>query len=170
MITTRTNVLARLAATGAVLLAAQACTEPVANKAVAAPEQTLEARLLLSDSLPAVGATVDVFAQVTAAMPEMIGSYTARIRYDTTALRYDREIAIADDALRATNPTGGVLRFAGAAPNGLASGRLAGYRFVVLSSNAMQSLQLVVDEMHTVTRTDAASRVRAMPARAGVAP
>jgi hypothetical protein len=159
-----------LALVGAVSLALSACTEPVASKPVATPEKTTEAQLILSDSAPAAGRTVDVFAQITAATPEIVGSYTARLRYDTTALRYQHELVIADDALRATNATSGLLRFAGAAPKGLPSGRLAGYRFLVLRANAMQSLQLVVDEMHTVSRTDASSQLRSMPTRIGFAP
>jgi hypothetical protein len=146
------------------------CTEPVANKQVATPEKTMEARLILSDSAPAAGRTVDVFAQITATTPELVGSYTARIRYDTTALRYEQEITIGDDALRATNATSGLLRFAGAAPKGLSGGRLVGYRFLVLRPNATQSLQLVIDEMHTVARANAASLLRSMPNSIGTAP
>lgn len=145
---------------GAVLFVLSACTEPVANKPLTTPRKTMEAHLILSDSAAAAGQTVDVFAQITAATPEIVGSYTARLRYDTTALRYQQELVIADDALRATNATSGLLRFAGAAPKGLPSGRLAGYRFLVLRPNAMQSLRLVVDEMHTVARTDVASKVK----------
>jgi hypothetical protein len=147
----------------AVLGAVYGCTEPVASKPVVTPEKTMEARLVLSDSAVAVGRTVDVFAQITASTPEMVGSYTARIRYDTTALRYEQEIAVGGDALRATNATSGLLRFAGAAPRGLTGGRLAGYRFLVLRANATQGLQLVIDEMHTVARTNAASQLRSMP-------
>jgi hypothetical protein len=146
-------------AVGAVLLVQSACTEPVASKPIATPDKTMEAQLILSDSAPAAGGTVDVFAQITAATPEIVGSYTARIRYDTTALRYQQELVIGDDALRATNATSGLLRFAGAAPKGLPSGRLAGYRFLVLRANATQSLQLVVEEMHTVSRAELASRM-----------
>lgn len=159
-----------VALVGAVSIVLSGCTEPVASKPVVTPERTMEAQLVLSDSAPTAGRTVDVFAQITVATPEIVGSYTARIRYDTTALRYEQEITIADDALRATNATGGLLRFAGAAPKGLPSGRLAGYRFLVLRPNAIQSLQLVVEEMHTVARVNAASQLRSMPSRIGVAP
>lgn len=146
------------------------CTEPVASKPVVTPGKTTEAQLILSDSAPAMGRTVDVFAQVTAVAPDLVGSYTARIRYDTTALRYEQELVIGDDALRATNATTGLLRFAGAAPKGLPTGRLAGYRFLVLRPNATQSLQLVVEEMHMVSRADASSQLQVMPNQVGVAP
>jgi hypothetical protein len=160
----------RLVRVIAVIAAVYGCTEPVASKPVVMPVKTMEAQLILSDSAAAAGRMVDVYAQITASTPEMVGSYTARIRYDTTALRYEQEIAIADDALRATNATSGLLRFAGAAPKGLAGGRLAGYRFLVLRPSATQSLQLVIDEMHTVARTNAASQLRSMPNTVGAAP
>ena len=154
----------------AALGAALACTEPVANRSIVTPEKTMAATLVLSDSASVVGRTVDVFAIVRTASPEKAGSYTARIRYDTTALRYQQEIPIGDDALRATNAEMGLLRFAGAAPNGLAGGRMACYRFVVLRANATQSLQLVIDEMHTSARTNAASELRATPNIVGATP
>ena len=154
---------------GAVLLSA-GCTEPVATKVERAPEPTMEARLVSSDSAPAIGTMVDVFAHVRAATPELIGSFTARLRFDSTALGFREEIALPDGVLRATNATGGLLRFAGAAPRGVPDGRLAGFRFVVLKTKAMQSMQLVVDEMHTVARTNAASQLRATPTRVEVAP
>src|ERR1700694_808360 len=110
MITSRPNDFARaIVLIGVVALVLDGCTEPVSTKAAAPPERTLEARLVMSDSAPVTGKTVDVFAQITASTPELIGSYTARIRYDTTALRFEQEIPIADDALRATNPTSGLL-------------------------------------------------------------
>ncbi|MEO8337595.1 MAG: hypothetical protein ABI664_21645 [bacterium] len=171
MITTRAPHVVRIVAlVGAATLVLYGCTEPVASKSSTTPEKIAEAQLILSDSAPVAGRTVDVFAQVTAATPDVVGSYTARIRYDTTALRYEQELTIADDALRATNATSGQLRFAGAAPKGLPSGRLAGYRFLVLRPNATQSLQLVVEELHTVARANAASQLRAMPNGIGVAP
>jgi hypothetical protein len=84
-----------------------------------------------------------------------VGSYTAKINYDATALRFDTEIAISDQALRASNPSPGLVRVAGAAASGFTGGRLASYRFVVLRANSARSLSLVVDEMHMITRLDA---------------
>ena len=149
---------------------AMGCTEPLSTRTAAAPDKTSEARLVLSDSAPAAGSRVEVYAQISVVAPDIVGSYTARIRYDSTALAFDAEIPIADDALRATNAAVGLVRFAGASPSGLPSGRMAGYRFVVLRANGLQSLQLVVDELHTVARTDAARGLRAMPSRVEVSP
>ena len=155
---------------GLVLLPVISCNEPVASKVTSAPDPRLEAGLVLSDSTPVIGETVDVYARVSSAMPSLVASFTARIRYDTTALRYQQELPIGDGALRATNATAGLVRFAGVAAHGLPDGQLAAHRFVVLRGNSLRSLQLVVDEMHTVTRTDAASQLRIGPARTRVAP
>jgi hypothetical protein len=155
---------------GSLLVAAVACNEPLASKPASAPDPALEVGLVLSDSMPAVGSSVDVSAQMGSAVPSIVGSFTARIRYDSTALRYQDELPIGDGALRATNATAGQVRFAGAASNGLPNGRLAAFRFVVLRGNALRTLQLVVDEMHTVARTDAASQLRIVPARTRPAP
>jgi Cohesin domain len=152
------------------MLSVDGCTEQASTKAPGTPEPTMDANLVLSNSAPAVGSTVDVFAQIGTATPGLVGSFTARIRYDSTYLRYQAEIPIADQTMRATNATSGLVRFAGAATTGVTSGRLAGYRFVVLRADAMRTLQLVVDELHTVARTDAASMVRATPNRVEVSP
>ena len=155
---------------GAVLLVAVACTEPVVSRVAAAPDPTLAAGLVLSDSAPSVGSSVEVYARVESAAPSLVGSFTARIRYDTTALRFVEEIAAADGSTRATNATAGLVRFAGAATNGLPGGHLGGYRFLVLRPQAVRTLQLVVDEIHTVARADAASILHIVPSQTRGAP
>jgi hypothetical protein len=146
-----------------VLAVAAACSEPLASKVPIVPDPVTEARLVLSDSTAAVGATFAVVAQVTLPEQEVAGSFTARIRYDTTALRFEDEIAIADGTMRATNPTPGVVRFAGAAERGVVQGRLASFRFRVLRADGARTLQLFVDELHSVTRANAASALRVSP-------
>lgn len=140
-----------------------ACSEPLASKVPIVPDPVTEARLVLSDSAAAIGATVDVVAQVTLPEQDVAGSFTARIRYDTTALRFEDEIAMDDGTLRATNPTAGVVRFAGAAERGVVQGRLAAFRFRVLRADGARTLQLFVDELHSVTRANAASALRVAP-------
>ena len=160
----RSSLIARRAALlGGAFLAAAACTEPSIPGAASAPDPMLEAGLVLSDSAPAVGATVEVFARVRSTAQAPVGSFTARIRYDTTALRFDREIAVADAATRISNPTMGLVRFAGTATSGLPDGQLGGYRFVVLQQGGTRTLQLVIDELHTVARVNAATLLRAVP-------
>jgi hypothetical protein len=86
-----------------------------------------------------------------------IASFTARLSYDSTALRYIDEVAIADSATRVINPTTGALRLAGIAPSGFADGRLSELRFVELRTGGVSTLRLTMDEMHTTTRSDALS-------------
>ena len=165
----RTRHLSRLARLGGVFMV-MACTEQATTKAPGTPEPTMDASLSVSNPSPEPGSTVDVFAQIGTATPGLVGSFTARIRYDSTALRYQEEIPIADGTMRATNAASGLVRFAGAATAGVPAGRLAGYRFLVLRSGAVRTMQLVVDEIHTVTRADGASLLRALPNRVEVSP
>jgi hypothetical protein len=95
----------------------------------------------------------------------IVGSYTAKINYDATALRFDGEIAINDKGLRASNASSGLVRFAGAAATGFTDGHLASYRFAVLLPNSARTLSLVVDEMHMITRLDAQPALIVAPNR-----
>jgi hypothetical protein len=131
-----------------------ACSEPYRSTVVQNPVPSVKAALVLSDSAPSVGAALVVTVQALADQG-IVGSYTAKINYDATALRFDSEIAISDQALRAINPSPGLVRFAGAAASGFTDGRLASYRFVVLRANSARTLSLVIDEMHMISRLDA---------------
>lgn len=148
----------------AAVLVSIACSEANRASIVENPVPAVEAALVVSDSAPAVGATLVVSVQAIAT-DGVVGSYTARISYDSTALRYDGEVATGDRGLRANNPTPGLLRFAGAAPTGFAGGRLASYSFVVLRANSVRTLSLVVDEMHMISRFDAKADLKLAPTR-----
>ena len=131
-----------------------ACSETNRSTAVQNPVPAVKAALVLSDSAPPVGGALVVTVR---ALPDQgtVGSYTAKINYDATALRFDGEIAIADQGMRASNPSPGLVRFAGAAAAGFVDGRLASYKFSALRANSAKTLSLVVDEMHMITRLDA---------------
>ena len=139
---------------GASALLMIACSEPYQSTASQNPVPAVKAALVLSDSAPAVGGALVVSVQALADQGT-VGSYTAKINYDVASLRFDGEVAISDQALRAINPTPGLIRFAGAAATGFTNGRLASYKFAVLRPNAARTLSLVVDEMHMSTRLDA---------------
>lgn len=141
-----------------------ACSEPYRSTVVQNPAPAVEAALLLSDSAPPVGGALLVSVQVIAKQGA-VASYTARINYDPAALRFDGEIAINDKGLRATNPSPGLVRFAGAAAAGFTDGRLASYRFAVLRPNSARTLSLVVDEMHMINRLDAKTTLTVAPNR-----
>ena len=130
------------------------CSEPYRSTVTQNPVPAVKAALVLSDSAPPVGAALVVSVQALAD-EGLVGSYTAKITYDATALRFDGEVAISDQALRASNPSPGLVRLAGATATGFTTGLLASYKFVVLRANSARSLSLAVDEMHMITRLDA---------------
>jgi hypothetical protein len=91
-----------------------------------------------------------------------VASFTARIAYDPTKLRYVDEVAIGDNATRVINPQQyGLLRVAGIAPAGFPDGTLLLVRFTVLQQGALGSLGLTVDEMHTAANADVRASLRA---------
>lgn len=144
---------ARIAMMLAMVFAA-ACTEPMTTRVQTPPEPALHARLELSDSLAAVGSEVRVALRIGGTSAATVGSFTARLAYDSTGLRYVDETAIADSATRAINPQPGLLRLAGIAPQGFGARRLYEVRFAVLRGGALASLRLTMDELHTTTHAD----------------
>jgi hypothetical protein len=139
------------------------CSETY-RSAMGTAAPAVEAVLVVSEPSPPVGGALVVSVQ-TNSNQGIVGSYTARIRYDSTALRFDGEIPISDKGMRAVNPTAGLVRFAGAAADGFPDGRLATYRFVVLQPNGVRTLSLVVDELHMITRVDVKSALTVAPIR-----
>jgi len=138
-----------------------ACTEPQrADRTKPAPLPALDARIDLSDSLADAGSEVIVTARLVGAP---IASTTARLLYDTTGVQLLREEPIDDGATRVMNPQPGVVRFAGVAANGFADGRVYAWRFAVRRTAAIRTLRFVVDEVHTVSRADAAAALSRKP-------
>jgi cohesin domain-containing protein len=164
MITKRRSPKRYASALMVIALAGPGCSESYRSTMVQNPVPTIEAVLIVSDLTPPVGGSLVVSVQAIATTGT-IGSYTARINYDSTALRFDAEAQMNDQALRATNPAPGRLRFAGASSTGFKDGRLASYKFVVLRANAAKTLSLRIDEIHMVTRVDASSNLTVAPAR-----
>lgn len=92
-----------------------------------------------------------------------IASATARLLYDTAGVQLVREEPLDDAATRVMNPQPGVIRFAGVAASGFVNGRVYAWRFAVRNSTALFGLRLVVDEVHTVSRADAAASLSRKP-------
>jgi hypothetical protein len=137
-------------------ITAEACTEPVQSKPPKTPvDGPLEARLEPASVSPGVGDIVRVALTVRGASASDVASFTARIAYDSTRLRYVDEVAVEDGAMRVINPQPGSLRVAGIATGGFSDGQLSVVRFSVLRPNGLASLQLTVDEMHTTNHVDA---------------
>ncbi len=144
----RTRALAPLVA---VLVAA--CTEPNGSASPrSAPTPVRLARLEVSDSLAAVGDEVGVTVRL---LDTTGASITARIAYDSTLLEFVGESPLADDGTRVINPASGLVRFAAIAPSGFVDGRAYVMRFRIRRAGGLRSMQLLVDELHTVARADA---------------
>jgi hypothetical protein len=142
-----------------------ACSESYRSTVAQNPVPAVEAALVVSDSAPAVGTALVVSVRAMATQGA-VASYTAKINYDPATLQFDGEVAMSDNALRASNAAAaGVVRIAGAAASGFTTGQLASYRFVVLSPNSVRTLSLVVDEMHMIDRVDAKMTLTVAPNR-----
>ena len=138
-----------------------ACTEPQhADRSKPSPVPALDARIDVSDSLAAPGADVLVTARLVGSP---VASVTARLLYDSTGLALLHEEQIADSAIRVMNPQPGIVRFASVAANGFVDGRVYAWRFAVRRTTAIRTLRLVIDETHTVSRTDAAPSLSRKP-------
>lgn len=146
----------------AVAILSVSCSEANRPTMLENPIPIVEAALVISDSVPPVGGSLTVSVR---AIPGQgaVASYTAKITYDSAALRYEREAAISDEGIRASNSLPGSLRIAGAAPAGFADGLLGTYTFTALRTNSTKTLTLIIDEMHLVTRMDAKSRLVLAP-------
>jgi hypothetical protein len=140
------------------LAAAGACTEPRVRP-TAAPAPVLEARLEVSDTLPAAGSSIDVRVRVVGKSAARVASFVERVAYDTLSLRYLGDVTLDDGATRVTNPTSGLIRSAGVRAGGFGGGALAAYRFEVRRPSALASLRLTIDELHTIDHSDASPMV-----------
>jgi hypothetical protein len=134
-----------------------ACTEP--RSAPIAPSQTLEAKLELSDSAPHAGESLLVRIRLDGPNAAKIVSFTGRVSYDSTALRYVSESPLADGGTRVSNPASGLIRSAGVSANGFADGLLMEYRFVVVNPRGVSRLLLGIDELHDQSHVDASKNV-----------
>lgn len=140
-----------------------ACTEPRAVATSNAPAPALEARIDVSGSPLRAGAIVTVNLQLAGTNRDRVGSFTFRVTYDTTGLRFIDELPINDGATRVTNPTPGLIRVAGASVRGFATGILSSYRFQIHDPAAIRSLRLSIDELHERTGVDVSKTVVVAP-------
>jgi hypothetical protein len=146
----------RIIRLAAVLFAgAAACTEPRTMARGLAPAPELDAHLAWSDSSAAVGSMVTATVQLSGSAASTIASFTARVSFDSTALRFVDETPIADGATRVSNPRPGLLRVAGVSLEGFANTPLYTVRFTVLRRDALATAHVSFDELHTAARTDA---------------
>ena len=89
-----------------------------------------------------------------------IGSYTIRLAYDSTRLRFKEAARSEFGMVMANGAKAGTLVAAGASATGFTSDQLLSATFLVLSANALTPLDLTVSELNSVTFTDQTSSVR----------
>jgi hypothetical protein len=139
----------------------QACTEPVQSRPPKTPvDGPLEVRLEPADASAGVGAVVRVALMLRGTSARDVASFTARVAYDSTRLRFVDEVTLEDGAMRVMNPQPGLLRLAGIATAGFSDGQLSVVRFSVLRPGGLTSLRLTVDELHTTNHADARRTLR----------
>jgi len=111
----------------------------------------------ISDSAAAPGdvATAAIHAHLPTG--QAVVSFTARIRYDTTVVRYVAQDSSRTGSQGVVNATSGLVRVAGIAPAGFGEAEaLASLRFAVLAPGAPSAFTLTIDELHTLFTSNAA--------------
>lgn len=133
---------------------AVACAEPSSldHAARSAVPREIVPRLVVSDSSHST-AVLTLALDIGGAVGR-IGSFTARVLYDSTALEFIEEVPVGDGALRAMNPAPGLVRIAGASAQGMDAAKLAQVRFKVNDPAALALVRLELDELHEQTRAD----------------
>ena len=122
--------------------------------------------LVTSDSVPPPGTIVSLSVRLVGASSASptIGSYTARLSYDTLMLRYAGELTTTDGAVRAINPTPGLVRTAGYAIDGISGEQLFGVLLQTRQGGtaALRGVQVQFTELHSATHEDLRPHLRAV--------
>lgn len=132
------------------------------------PAAGLQAFIQVDNDRAQVGDQVHVWVkvQIGGETDARLGSYTGRLRYDPTALRFESETKI-NDGMRVTNPDGaptGDVRFAGAAPAGFQNLTLYEATFEVVKPDYLTQLRLDMEEVTAaLTLTDLTPTLRLAP-------
>lgn len=137
-----------------------ACADPhsPAGSVVRIEPRQISSSLSISDSSTPGVIVVTLGVRGDRALGK-IGSFTARISYDSTALTFLGETALADGGLRAVNPTSGLIRVAGAAASGMDGSTLIALRFSVTDRAALARARVDIEELHEVNRADLRSQL-----------
>jgi len=137
-------------------LGAAACFEPGARPEPAALPAAYQLRVAASDTAPKAGDTVHVRVTFSATHLVTIGSFTGRVDFDATALRFVREETLTDGVNRISNPGDGDVRFAGISAKGFNGPVITDLVFVALQSGprVAQSLGLVITQLGTTDAAD----------------
>jgi hypothetical protein len=149
-------------------LLATACSD---REAVRPPDPTpppisSNAWLHLSDSAAKAGDVVYVSAFATSPEGGSIGSFTARLLYDSLMLSMVEADSVNDGAMRAVNPVPGEHRIAGATAQGLRDGLLFRMKAVVRDPRGLRRIGLLLDELHSTRSVELTKHVAVKDGRA----
>lgn len=157
----RFRAIAVAVVTGAIaLLGATACRDSAAvrQKPAVEPITGMEGELRLSTLLPSEGELVRMELGVrSGSIARSVGSFTAQVAYDTTALTFAGTDDLGDGAMVAVNPVSQVVRVAGVAPRGFPGGTLVTLRFTARRRADLTKTAARVDELHATDRTSVLS-------------
>ncbi len=155
----------------AISLSASACRDlssnsgpgaPIDGKAFLPEARRVESQVIWSNDDPVPGEAIVMVVTIRrGADVRPVSSYTARVLYDSTSLRFEGDRPLDDGALRVVNPIVGDARLAGLSQYGFAEGSLAELRFTALSRGATAGVRVIFDELHAVGREDL---MRVLPA------
>jgi hypothetical protein len=145
----------RAAAIGLVLVSV-ACVEPKPRPDPVLAPAAYQLSLVASDDAPKLGDTVHVRVAFHATHSVAIGSFTGRVDFDPSALRFVRESLLDDGVSRVSNPGDGDVRFAGMSAKGFSGPVISDFVFVATAAGtrATQSLRLVLTQLGTTDAAD----------------
>ncbi len=142
-------------------------TTPEEGQAVVVLDKGLNAYLVVNTDKARTGSTISVEARVRAVGEDLNPTaFLANLRYDAERLEPIAVIAQQDNVMRAVNLEAGpgLIRAAGAAPNGLGTEILVAVTMRVKQADYIASLSIDLDELTVVQKNfaDMAHQVRSM--------
>lgn len=153
----RARSILRGASAVATTIAALACqydhTETLASQRPT--EEHNVARLVLSSLSVRGGDEVSATVEVhTTADVKAIGSFTARIAFDSTVLELIGEEPASGDVVQVVNPMNGEARAAGISASGFSEAGLLRLRFRARRNGAIEQTFVTLTELHAIDRSD----------------
>ncbi|MGQ0766509.1 MAG: cohesin domain-containing protein [Gemmatimonadota bacterium] len=157
------RLLRRRVVLGVALIPMFGCNDARQTRPDAKPaSDRVEAELLLSRADAAPDGRLGVVVRVmTGAKVQPVASFTARIAYDATRLRFDADAQPTTEATVINGGETGVVRLAGFRSGGFAGGTLATLTFLEIGDGEIGELRLLFDELHAIDREDL-SRVKVL--------
>lgn len=134
---------------------------PLPTAPLSVAPDAISAFIAVSNPNPAVGTDVTVWVRAlrgSAVGP--IGSFTIRLAYDATRLRFKEAGRSEQGMVMANGANAGLIIAAGASAEGFKNDELVSATFAVTGANAVAGLELTVNELNSVTFADQTSALR----------